>query len=565
MYILGISCWFHDSAACLIKDGVPIAAVEEERFTRVKHDNSFPENAIKFCLDYAGISADDLDFVVFYEKPMLKFDRILQMVVENFPHSFSVFYEAVPSWANEKLRLPGILRKKFGYEGKVLFIRHHLSHAASAFFASPFNEAAILTIDALGEYTTTAIHYGKGNEIKTLKEIHFPNSLGLFYSAVTSYLGFRVNNDEYKVMALAAYGKPRYYKEFKEIIDVKPDGSFSLNKKYFTFTSKERMFSKKFEEKFGPPRKPNEPIEKRHMDIAATLQTITEEIVIKIARYAYKLTKSENLCLAGGVAFNSVANGKLWKEGIFKNIFIQPAAGDAGGSLGAALYAYNKILGNERNYVMQDVYLGPSFTNKKIKDFLEENSIDYEKLSNSKLVKEVANLIASGKTVGWFRGRMEFSYRALGNRSILADPSNPEMKERLGRIKKREWFRPFAPTILFERIDEYLEHACEAPFMIMTFNVKKEKKKDLIASLHVDGTTRPQTLRRKVNEKYYDLIKEFEKIKGIPALLNTSFNRKGEPIVCTPEQAYNDLKNTEMDYLVLGNYLISKNKKREDR
>jgi carbamoyltransferase len=558
LYILGISCWFHDSAACLIKNGIPIAAAEEERFTRIKHDNNFPENAIKFCLKYAKISPNDLDFVVFYEKPMLKLERILQMVVENYPRSFPLFYEAIPSWANEKLRLPGILRKKFGYKGKVLFVKHHASHASSAFFPSPFKEAAIITIDALGEYTTTAIHYGIENKIKTLKEIHFPNSLGLFYSTITSYLGFKVNNDEYKVMALASYGKPRYYKDFKKIIDVKPDGSFKLNTKYFTFIKKDRMFSDKLEEKFGPARKPDEPIQKKHMDIAATLQKITEEIVLKIAKHAYELTKCENLCIAGGVGFNSVANGKILKENIFKNIFVQPAAGDAGGALGAALYVYNQVLNNKRNYVMKDVYLGPEFSNKEIESFLNKNSADYEKLSDSELVKEVANLLAEGKSVGWFQGRMEFSYRALGNRSILADPSNPEMREKVGKIKKREWFRPFAPTILFERIDEYYTPPYEAPFMIITFDVKEKKKKDLIAVLHVDGTTRPQSLRKEVNERYYKLIKEFEKIKGIPALLNTSFNRKGEPIVCKPEEAYRDLVETPMDYLVLGNFLIKK-------
>jgi carbamoyltransferase len=542
----------------LLKDGIPIAAAEEERFTRVKHDNSFPENAIKFCLNYSKISPNDLDFVVFYEKPMLKFERILQMVVETFPQSFSIFCEAIPSWTNEKLRLPGILRKKFEYEGKVLFIKHHASHAASAFFPSPFSEAAIVTIDALGEYTTTAIHYGVENKIKTLKEMHFPNSLGLFYSAITSYLGFKVNNDEYKVMALASYGKPRYYEDFKEIIDVKNDGSFSLNTKYFTFTHKRRMFSEKLEEKFGPARKPEEPIEKRHADIAATLQKITEEVVLKITKHAYELTNCENLCIAGGVGFNSVANGKILKEGIFKNIFIQPAAGDAGGALGATLYVYNGILGNKRKYEMKDVYLGPSFTHKEIGSFLEENSVSYKKLNDSELVKEVASLLAEGKTVGWFQGRMEFSYRALGNRSILADPSNQEMREKVGKIKRREWFRPFAPTILFEKIDEYYQPPYEAPFMIITFDVKEKKKEDLIAALHVDGTTRPQSLRKEVNERYYKLIKEFEKIKGIPALLNTSFNRKGEPIVCTPKEAYEDFKLTPLDYLVLENYLISK-------
>ena len=559
MYILGISCYFHDSAASLIKDGVPIACAEEERFSRIKHDNSFPMNAIDYCLKEAGIDVNEVDIIVFYEKPFLKFDRILQTCVQTFPKSFCVFYEALPQWLTEKLRIPSILKKNLGYNGRVWFVEHHKSHAASAFLVSPFKDAAILTIDAIGEWSSTSIHYGKENNIRTLKVINFPHSLGLFYSTITAYLGFRVLNDEYKVMGLAAWGEPKYIEEFKELIEVKDDGSFKLNMEYFTYTHKKKMFSKKLEDLLGPAREPESEITQRHMDIAATLQKVTEDVILKMVRYAHKLTKSENLCMAGGVALNCVANGRILMEGPFKNVFIQPASSDAGGSLGAAMYAYNSILKKPRRYVMKDVYLGPSFTNIQIKNFLDSMSIEYEKLEERELISRVARLLADNKIVGWFQGRMEFGPRALGNRSILANPSNPKMKDVINeRVKHREWFRPFAPSILLEDTKKYLGMCVEAPFMIITFEVKRDRIREIISATHIDGTARIQTVSRETNRLFYELIKEFKNITGVGALLNTSFNVRGEPIVCSPRDAYACFKNTAMDYLVLGNYLISK-------
>lgn len=559
MYILGISCYFHDSAACLLKNGKVIAAAEEERFSRIKHDNNFPINAIKYCLEEAGINVDKLDFVVFYEKPFRKFERILQSCVETFPKSFNLFKEALPQWVVEKLRIPTVIKNKIDYEGKVLFVPHHKSHAASAFFASPFEEAAIVTMDAVGEWVTTAIHYGKGNEIKTLKTINFPHSLGLFYSAITSYLGFKVLNDEYKIMGLAGWGKPVYHKRFRKLINYKRDGSFKLNMKYFSYTFGERMFSDELEKEFGRARNPGEKITKKHMNIAATLQKVTEEIILRIVRYAKKITGCENLCLAGGVALNSVANGKILLSNVFKDIFIQPASSDAGGSLGACLYAYNKILGNKRKYVMKDVFLGPSYSSKQIREFLEKNDIPYEKLSEKEMVREVAGLIAENKIIGWFRGRMEFGPRALGHRSILANPSNPKMKEILNKkVKHREWFRPFAPSLLLESVEEYFGIRKDLPFMIVTLPVMKNKIKRIISATHVNGTARPQTTRKKREKLYHKLIEEFYSLTGIPSLINTSFNRRGEPIVCSPIEAYTNFIRFPFDYLVLENYLILK-------
>jgi len=559
MNILGVSCHYHDSAASLVKDGVLIAAAEEERFTRKKHDNTFPTNAIQYCLKEGKITADEIDVVAFYDKPMLKFDRILHTCVSTFPKSFWMFWDAVPQWMTEKLRVPSLLKNKIGYKGEVLFIEHHKSHAASAFFVSPFKESAIVTIDGIGEWTSAAIHYGKDNDIETLKEIRFPHSLGLFYSTITSYLGFKVNNDEYKIMGLAAYGKPAYYDKFKNIVDVKEDGSFNLNMKYFSYTHDKKMFSNEFEREFGPRREYESKITKRHKDIASTLQKLTEEIMLKIANYAHSLTGSENLCMAGGVALNCVANGRIIREGPFKRVFIQPAATDAGGSLGAAFYAYNKIYENRRKYVMTDAYLGPSFVEAEIKDFLENSRIEYERMNKKKLLEKIAHIIAEDKIVGWFQGRLEFGPRALGNRSILANPKNPKMKDILNKkVKHREPFRPFAPSILLRNAKDYLVGACDSPFMILAFDVKRDKIKDIISATHIDGTCRPQTVTREENKLYYDLIKKFSEITGVPAVINTSFNVRGEPIVCTHIDAFNTFVKTDIDYLVLGNYIISK-------
>jgi len=560
MNILGISCYYHDSAACLLKNGVVIAAAEEERFTRKKHDNNFPKKSISCCLKEGRIDMRDIDIVAFYEKPLLKLDRILQMSLETYPKSFLNFYKILPGWLTSKLKIPSKLKKKLNYNGKIFFTEHHQSHAASAFFASPFKEAAIITVDGVGEWSTISIHYGKDNEIKTLKETYFPNSLGLLYSTITAYLGFKVLSDEYKVMGLAAYGKPSYYEKFKEkLIDVKEDGSFSLNMDYFSYIHKEQMFSNKFEKEFGKRRNPGDNIEERHKDIAASLQKVTEEIMSLIANHAYKLTNSKNLCMAGGVALNCVANGKLLQKRLFEKIFIQPAATDAGGSIGAALYTYHQILKKDRSWIMNSAYLGPSFNNKEIKNFLDKNQVKYTKLSDKNLVKNVANLLSQDKIVGWFQGRMEFGPRALGNRSILANPKNPEMKDIVNKkVKHREEFRPFAPSILIEKASKYLMHNYDSPFMTINFETNSNARKKIISATHVDGTARAQTISQERNKLFYDLIKEFEKLTNVPALLNTSFNVKGEPIVCNLEDAYNCFMNTGIDYLVLGNYLISK-------
>ena len=560
-YILGISCYYHDAAACLLKDGRVEAAAEEERFTREKHDSSFPENAVKFCLEKAGITAKDLNYVVFYEKPLVKFERILHTFVKSFPRSFWYFYQAIPSWLNEKLRVERQIKKKVRYKGPVLFVPHHLSHAASAFFVSPFNEAAIATFDGVGEWATATIGYGKGNKIRILKEITFPDSLGLLYSAITAFLGFKVNNDEYKVMGLASYGKPAYYEKFKKIVDIKEDGSFKLDMKYFCYEHRQKMFSREMMKLLGKPRKygGREKITKRHADIASSMQKITEEIILKISNHAYKITKSRNLCIAGGVGLNCVANGKILANTKFKKLFIQPAAGDSGGALGAAYYVHNALLNRKRGYVMDEAYFGPEFSNKEIKDFLDESEIKYEHLDDQELLKKVASLIWKNKIIGWYQGRMEFGPRALGSRSILANPCNPKMKDILNKkVKHREEFRPFAPAVIAEEASKYFELDYEAPFMLQAVDVKKGKEKLVPSITHVDGTARVQTINRKQNRLYYDLIKEFKKLSGVPVIINTSFNVRGEPIVNTPEDAYNCFKNTQIDYLVMGNYFIRK-------
>jgi carbamoyltransferase len=558
-YILGISCYYHDSAACLIKDGVIVAVAEEERFTREKHDNAFPINTINFCLAKAGITAKQLSHVAFYEKPLLKFERILYTFAKTFPKSFWYFYRAIPSWMNEKLRIERTIRKKLKYDGKVLFVPHHLSHAASAFLVSPFDDAAIITCDGVGEWATTTIGLGKGGSIKLLKEIDFPDSLGLLYSALTAYLGFEVNNDEYKVMGLASYGKPRYYDAFKKIIDIKYDGSFRLEMKYFSYEHRQRMFSKEMIRLLGAPKKKDEKITSRHQDIAATLQKITEEIMVRIANHAYKMTGSKNLCLAGGVALNCVANGKLLSSTRFKRLFIQPAAGDSGGAIGAAFYIHNSLLKNKRSYVMDDTYLGTEFSDAEIKDFLDKNNISYESLGEDELLKRIAKLIHQNKVVGWFQGRMEFGPRALGSRSILANPCNPKMKDILNRkVKHREEFRPFAPAVLADKAGEYFEMSYDSSFMLQTFNVRKDKQRMLPSITHVDGTARVQTVTREQNKRFYNLIKEFGALSGVPIIINTSFNVRGEPIVNTPKDAHDCFRNTEIDYLVMGNCLIRK-------
>ncbi|MBI3034770.1 carbamoyltransferase [Candidatus Woesearchaeota archaeon] len=565
--VLGISCFYHDAAACLMKDGIVVAAAEEERFTRKKHDISFPINAINYCLQEGSLNAGQIDYMAFYEKPLLKFERLLSQHLEMFPFSFWPFYKALPSWLNEKLRVPTIIRKKLKYNGDILFIEHHMAHAASAFLVSPYEEAAILTIDGVGEWATASYGYGKGNEITLLKELRFPNSVGLLYSTVTAHLGFSVNNSEYKVMGLSPYGKPTYYDNFRKIIDVKEDGSIEFDMDYFDYHHKLTMPGKKFVEEFGPIRKPSEEVAQRHKDIAASLQKITEEIIFKMLNRLYNETKMENLCMAGGVALNSVANGKITKNTPFKSVWVQPAASDAGASLGAAAYAYNVIFGNKRKYVMESAYLGPSFSGDYIKNFLDKNNIVYKTFkSKDALVKLTANLIFNNNVVGWFQGRMEWGPRALGARSILSNAANPDMKDILNRkVKHREHFRPFAPVISKEDVHEYFEiDKDEEPFMLFVYPFKESKKKLVPGVVHVDGTGRLQTTSKEENELYYGVIKEFEKLSGIPILINTSFNIRGEPIVCAPEDAYKCMLGTGIDYLVIGSFLIKRDDNPKD-
>ena len=563
MNILGISCFYHDAAACLMKDGTVVAAAEEERFTRKKHDTSFPVNAVNYCLKEGSININQIDYMAFYEKPLLKFERLLSQHLEMFPKSFWSFYKAIPSWLNEKLRVPSIIRKKLKYKGDVLFIEHHMAHAASAFLVSPYEEAAILTVDGVGEWATASYGYGKGNEITLLKELKFPNSVGLLYSTVTAHLGFSVNNSEYKVMGLSPYGNPIYYDNFKKIVDVKEDGSIEFDMDYFDYHYKLTMPGKKFVEQFGPVRKPDDEVTQNHKDIAASLQKITEEIIFKMLNHLYNETKMENLCMAGGVALNSVANGKITKNTPFKNVWIQPAASDAGASLGAAAYACNVIFGSKRKYAMKSAYLGPSFPAEYIKEFLDKNKIMYKKFkSDDALVKLAARLIYENNVIGWFQGKMEWGPRALGARSILSNAANPKMKDILNlKVKHREHFRPFAPVISKEDIHEYFEiDKDEEPFMLFVYPFKESKKKLVPGVVHVDGTGRLQTTSKEENYLYYSVIKEFEKLSGIPILINTSFNIRGEPIVCTPEDAYKCMMGTGIDYLVMDKFLI----KRED-
>lgn len=567
MNVLGISCFYHDSAACLIKDGIVVAAAEEERFTRKKHDTSFPINAISYCLKEGGITSGQLDCIGFYEKPLLKFERLLSQHLEMFPLSLWQFYKALPSWLNEKLRVSSLIRKKLKYDNDILFIEHHLAHAASSFLVSPYEEAAILTVDGVGEWATASYGYAKGNNITLLKELRFPNSVGLLYSTVTAHLGFSVNNSEYKVMGLSPYGKPAYYEKFKKLVDVKEDGSIELDMSYFDYHYRMTMPSKKFIKEFGPVRKPSEEVTQHHKDIAASLQKITEEIIFKMLNHLHSETKMKNLCMAGGVALNSVANGKITKNTPFRNVWIQPAASDAGTSLGAAAYAYNTIFGNKRKYVMKSAYLGPSYSSEYIKKFLDGNKIVHKRFkSEEALVKMTANLIFNNNVVGWFQGRMEWGPRALGARSILSNAANPEMKEILNlKVKHREHFRPFAPVISKEDIHDYFEiDKDEEPFMLFVYPFKKDKMRLVPSVVHVDGTGRLQTTSRDENRLYYGVIKEFEKLSGVPILVNTSFNIRGEPIVCTPEDAYRCMMGTGIDYLIMGDFLIARADNKKD-
>lgn len=570
MYVLGISCYYHDSSAALLKDGKIVAAAHEERFTRKKHDTSFPEKAIEFCLESQSIKIEDISYLAFYEKPLLKFERLLYQHLNSFPRSYKIFVSNMPSWLEEKLRVVKKI-KKLGYKKDVYFIDHHMAHAASSFLPSPFNKAAILSVDGVGEWTTTSYGYGEGNQIKILKHISFPSSLGLLYSTITAYLGFSVNNSEYKVMGLSPYGNMDretnpYYKKLFKIIDVKEDGSYRFDLSYFTYHYKDRMPSKKLCVLLGGDvRKPEEQIKERHKDIAAALQMVFEDIMIKMLNHVQKETKQENIVLAGGAALNSVFNGKILSGTKFRDIWIQPEPGDGGTSIGAALYLYNSLLDKKRSFFMDNAYLGPEFSDKEIKKFLDENKIIYEEFNDDEeLTTNTANLIFENNVVGWFQGRMEWGPRALGARSILSNPTNPKMQEILNlKVKHREKFRPFAPVVCEEDANKYFE--CDKPsiplpadFMLMVYPIKKKYHKTIPAVTHVDGSGRLQVVRKDQNKKYYNLIKSFGKLSGIPILINTSFNIRGEPIVCTPYDAYKCMMGTGIDYLVMGKFLIKR-------
>ncbi|MGE5400374.1 MAG: carbamoyltransferase [Ignavibacteriales bacterium] len=586
MYILGISAFYHDSAACLVHDGKIIAAAQEERFTRKKHDHNFPENAIKYCLSFAGISGKELDLVAFYDKPFLKFERLLESYLAYAPKGIRSFIKAMPLWINQKLWIKDLIKKNLEYEGKILFPEHHESHAASAFFASPFSQAAFLTIDGVGEWTTTSFGTGKENRLNIIADLKFPHSLGLLYSAFTYYTGFRVNSGEYKVMGLAPYGEPRYKDLIlKELVDLKEDGSFRMNMEYFDYAAGLTMTGRRFNRLFGgKPRKPESPLTQKDMDLARSVQEVTEEIMLKMASHIKKETGEKKLCLAGGVALNCVGNGRLLREGPFDDIWIQPASGDAGGALGAALFAWYQYLGYNRtadevNDFQSGSFLGPEYSEAEITDFLTSRSIAFTRLHNGDIPAAVAELINSEKVIGWFQGRMEFGPRALGARTIIGDARSAKMQSIMNlKIKFRESFRPFAPSVLAENICDYFDLDRKSPYMLLVANVKKDRRKemseseknlfgidklnilrsDIPAVTHVDYSARIQTVHRETNPLYYDTISRFNEKYGCAVIVNTSFNVRGEPIVCTPEDAYRCFMRTDMDYLIMGNCLLKK-------
>lgn len=591
MRILGISCFYHESAVALIKNGNLIAAAAEERFSRKKHDNGFPTLAATFCLAQGKISARDLDWVVFYEKPFLKFERLVLSALQTIPNSLEFFRESMLAELTQKLWVKNVIREKVGVDkDKILFVPHHVAHAASAYYSSPFDKSAILTLDGVGEWSTGVMGVAEGNKLNLKKELRFPHSLGLLYSAFTAYLGFEVNDGEYKVMGMAPYGEPKYTNQVWQLLKQNSDGSIRLNLEFFSFHhSVKRSVSEKFLKLFGPPRekdlhfftplsgypsyfgeKPSnykELAEKNqyYADIAASIQKVTEEVILRMVEILHKETKMENLCFAGGVALNSVANGRIIRESSFKNLYVQPAPGDDGGSLGAALYVYHHILNKPRSFVMNHAYWGKSFTQEEIENFLKERQINYRKIEEQeKLAAWIAKELAHEKVIGLFQGRFEWGPRALGNRSILADPRREEMKDIVNtKIKFREPYRPFAPVVLEEKAQEYFEISdvsenYSAKFMLMVCPVRKEKRKVISAVTHVDGSGRLQTVDKKTNPLYRGIIEEFEKLTGVAVLLNTSFNLKGEPIVNSPLDAYNTFMKSGLDYLVMERFVVSK-------
>lgn len=594
MRILGISAYFHDSAACLVVDGEIVAAAQEERFTRKKHDSRFPGNAISYCLAEGKLSQTDIDQVVFYDKPFLKFERLFETYLAFAPKGFKSFATSMPVWLQEKLfqkkvivdALGALWGKQVKWSEILLFSEHHLSHAASAFFASPFKDAAVLTMDGVGEWATTSLAIGSGNQLTVQKEIHFPHSIGLLYSAFTYYLGFKVNSGEYKVMGLAPYGQPRYVETIKaNLIDIREDGSYALDMSYFNYCIGLTMTSEKFHSLFGgPPRTPESPITQRDMDLSASIQVVTEEIVIRLARGIAASTQQRNLCLAGGVALNCVVNGKLLREKIFDRIWIQPAAGDAGGAIGAAFAAYHLFLKQPRttdgiNDKMRGSYLGPAYSRQDIESRLSFAGARYKTVSNQEVIDITAHELAVGKTVGWHQGRMEFGPRALGGRSILGDPRSPTMQKQLNlKVKFRESFRPFAPSVLREDVAEWFDIDCDSPYMLLVADVVRSRQIPMTASeqqlfgidrlnvsrstipavTHVDYSSRIQTVHKETNSRFWQLIQRFKELSGCPVLVNTSFNVRGEPLVCTPEDSFRCFMGTDLDFLVVGNCLMSK-------
>ncbi len=595
MYILGVSAYYHDSAACLIQDGNIVAAAQEERFTRKKFDARFPSHAIRYCLEQAGISLGDVKYLVFYDKPLVKFERLLETYVAFSPKGVKSFLAAMPVWLKEKLLLKSLLQnemialdgvKKKKYLPAILFTEHHEAHAASAFYPSPFQSAAVLCMDGVGEWATTSAWMGEGNTLTPLWEIHFPHSLGLLYSAFTYYTGFKVNSGEYKVMGLAPYGKPKYVQAiYDHLIDLKPDGTFRLNIEYFNYCTGLTMTNGKFDELFGePPRKPETYLTQRDMDLARSVQEVTEEVVLRLARTLHRETGAENLCLAGGVALNCVANGRILREGPYKGLWIQPAAGDAGGAIGAALTAWHKFENQPRSAdgaadSMRGALLGPSYTNDEIEAFLKRKGAPYTRLTDEILFERLAEELSAGKIVGWFQGRMEFGPRALGGRTILGDARNPTMQSVMNlKIKYRESFRPFAPSVLRERVSDYFEMDTDSPYMLLVAPVLEKRRialteeqkglwgiellnvprSDIPAATHVDYSARVQTVHKEMNPRYYNLLKVFEAKTGCAVLVNTSFNVRNEPIVCSPEDAYRCFMRSAIDILVLENCLLYK-------
>ena len=593
MRILGISAFYHDSAAALVVDGHVVAAAQEERFTRKKQDSSFPKNAVEFCLADAGITLSDVDYVAFYDKPFLKFERLLETYVAFAPRGFSSFRMAMPLWLKEKLFQKNLLKTElksyapdYDWIHKLLFAEHHQSHAASAFFPSPFHEAAILCMDGVGEWATTSLAHGEGNKVEMVKEIHFPHSLGLLYSAFTYYTGFKVNSGEYKVMGLAPYGEPKFAQQiYDHLIDLKDDGTFRINQEYFDYCTGLRMTNAKFDKLFGAPaRDPESLLTQREMDLAASIQVVTEEIVLRLTRSIAAETGAKNLCLAGGVALNCVANGKILRDGKFERIFVQPAAGDAGGAVGAALCAYHGFKGGARvlNSEMDGMsgsYLGPEYTQSDIEKRLAAAGAKFTTLTEDGLIRDTADALAGGKAVGWFQGRMEFGPRSLGARSIIADPRSPEMQKTLNlRVKYRESFRPFAPAVLREDLEDWFECRDDSPYMLMVADVLKRRRREMTADeqklwgidklnvprseipavTHVDYSARIQTVHKETNKRFHDLISAFKAKTGCPIVVNTSFNVRGEPIVCTPEDAFRCFMGTEIEVLAVGNCYLRK-------